>query len=91
MTLSEVKTVSPVIWLALAVALGAFAMSYHSFTRDDTDDDWTRSKEEGQPPIRAAYPGQNHSCRPMDTCCGFRQRAYPDSLAAASFSIIGEI
>lgn len=93
MTLGQLKDVHPVAWLGLAVALGAFALAYHSYTKDEADTDWTTAKEE-QPPMRAPYPdvpGNDHACRPMATCCGFRQRAYPASLVDASFSFIGEI
>lgn len=86
------KDVPPWAWVVLTAVLGVGALAYHKYAQDDTDTDWTQARD-SQPPMRAPYPnspGTESPGRPMGVSAAFRSRAYPDSLASADFSIIGE-
>jgi len=91
-------------WLLTGVALaGAVAvLAWNQWVRDDDDKRWTTHPEwlnPHQPPDQVGAPipcrppcgpGGGSSGRPMDSGDAMRTRAYPGSLAEASFSIIGE-
>ena len=92
MIISQVRRVPPAAWVAVTAVIGLGVLAYHAYAQDDQDTDWTTAKE-SQPPMRAPYPnvpGWAYESRPMDPGPAFRSRSYPDSLAGAHFSIIGE-
>lgn len=86
------RAVPPWVLIAVTAAAGLAVLTYHRFTQDDTDPDWTAPKELQAPTVAPfpMVPGASHVCGPMDCCAGFRQRRYAGSLVDAQFSIIGE-
>lgn len=88
----NVREIPPVAWLGAAFLLGWAGLAWHRYSLDKDDRDWT-TPSEIQPQVEGIYsptPGPGTG-RPMDTSAGFRSRGYPDNLASAAFSIIGEI
>ena len=67
-------------------------LAWHRYAQDDDDTDWTRAKETPAPVMVSlpVVPGQHGAGSPMSCNVGFRSRAYPGSLAAADFSVIGD-
>lgn len=91
-------------WLLTGVAVaGALAvLAWNEWVRDDDDEFWASHPawlDPHQPPDQVGAPipakppcgpGGGSCGRPMDAGGAMRTRAYPASLADASFSIIGE-
>lgn len=90
MNVQALKQVPPWAWIAVTAAVGLAALTWLRYAQDDEDTDWTTPKET-QPPrqVRSEVPsGDRRSGRLSGA---FRMRAYPSTLADASFSIIGEV
>ncbi len=99
--MTALKQVPPWAWVVLTAVAGLSALAYHRWARDDDDQDWTTAKET-QAPVVANFPQapamhgtcSTKGCRHDGSLAvhgAFRARAYPGSLAAADFSIIGEV
>lgn len=77
----------PVLLLAAALFGGLWFLAWHSYARDEDDQEWL---DPGQPPAQVAMmlvPGQHGSGRQVDCATGFRSRCYPDLLQTARAAI----
>lgn len=73
----------------LALGGGLWFLTWHSYARDDADEQWL---DPGQPPAMVALPltpGAHGTASPMSCNQGFRSRCYPDLLATAQEALRG--
>lgn len=79
----KIPEVPVLVVLGVATFGGLWFLTWHRFANDDGDESWL---DPGQPPAQVGLPlvpGVHGTSSPMSCNTGFRERCYPDVLAAA--------
>lgn len=81
------------VWVVGGLTLfgGLWFLTWHSYARDDEDEQWL---DPGQPPAMVTLPltpGAHGTASPMSCNAGFRSRCYPDILATAQEALRGVV